>query len=654
VNAGLSEKGQNMPQTAPYGSWKSPITVAMLSQGGIRLGTLSAAGTAVYWTESRPADGGREVVVKWTEDSGAVDVSPAGFDSRTRVHEYGGGAYGVHGGVVYSSRFDDQRVYRIGDDPVPITPEPEIPAGERFADFTFSGEDVICVRESHRVDEEPSNELVRFPVDGEVAPAVIATGGDFYAAPRVSPDGTQLAWIQWDHPNMPWDGTELMLADIDPDGTLGAPSRVAGDRTESVFQPSWSPDGHLHFMSDRTGWWNLYRFGGGGVQALHTAEADFAHPPWIFGFQDYAFLPDGRIVCQYLRDGFSQLAILGNGLLEPMETPFTYSAEYVAVAAGQVWVIAGSASDPPAVRSIDPGSGDFATIRSSVTVPVEPGCLSVPEPIEFPTRGDRTAHAFFYPPRNDGFAAPEGTLPPLVVWTHGGPTGAATSEFNLGRQFWTSRGFALVDVNYGGSTGYGREYRKRLDGEWGIVDVDDCTAAARYVADQGLVDPARMAIRGGSAGGYTTLAALTFRDVFAAGASYFGVADLRALAEHTHKFESRYLDGMVGALPAAEEIYEDRSPVFHTERLSCPIILLQGLDDRVVPPEQAEMMARALDDKGIPHAYVAFEAEGHGFRRAANIERAAEAELYFYGRVFGFDPADDLTPVVIHHSDALG
>ena len=643
-----------MTHTAPYGSWKSPITVAMLSQGGIRLETLTAAGAAVYWTESRPADGGREVVVKWTENSGAVDVSPADFNSRTRVHEYGGGAYGVHDGVVYSSRFEDQRVYRLGEDPVPITPEPEIPAGERFADFTFSGEHLICVRESHQADAEPRNELVRFPVDGDVAPEVIATGSDFYAAPLMSPDGTQMAWIQWDHPNMPWDGTELMLADVRSDGTLGVPSWVAGDRTESVFQPSWSPDGHLYFVSDRTGWWNLYRFDGDGVQALHTVEADFAHPPWVFGFQDYAFLPDGRIVCQYLENGFSQLAILADGSLRPMATPFSQVDPYVAVAAGRIWVVAGSSTDAAGVRSIDPESGDFATIRSSVTVPVEAECLSEPEAIEFPTTENRTAHAFFYPPRNDGFTAPEGTLPPLVVWSHGGPTGATTSGFNLARQFWTSRGFALVDVNYGGSTGYGREYRERLNGEWGIVDVDDCVAAARYLAAQGLVDPARMAIRGGSAGGYTTLAALTFRDVFAAGASYFGVADLRALAEHTHKFESRYLDGMVGTLPAAEAIYDERSPVFHTDRLSCPIILLQGLDDRVVPPEQAEMMVRALDAKGIPHAYVAFEGEGHGFRRAANIERAAEAELYFYGKVFGFDPADDLTPVAIHHSDALG
>jgi dipeptidyl aminopeptidase/acylaminoacyl peptidase len=643
-----------MPETAPYGTWTSPITVSMLSAGGIRLEALTAAESSVYWTESRPAEQGRSVVVMWTTETGPSDVSPPGFNSRTRVHEYGGGAFGVHRGVVYSSRFEDQRVYRLGNDPIPITPEPDVEAGERYADFTFVGEYLICVRESHRGDREPRNELVRLPIDGEGAPEVIATGRDFYAAPRMSPDGTQLAWIEWDHPNMPWDATELMLSDIGPEGTLGSVSRIAGVPEESVIQPAWSPDGRLHFLSDRTGWWNLYRLDDGGVTARFPADVDFGHPPWIFGFHDYAFVPDGRIVCHYLRDGFSHLAMIDDGALSPIESTFTSIDPSVTVGEGKVWVIAGSSDDPTAVRSIDPSSGGSATIRSSLDAPIEPGFLSVPEAIEFPTAGDRTAYAFFYQARNGSFVAPDGELPPLVLFSHGGPTGVTTSELKLDIQFFTSRGFAVVDVNYGGSTGYGREYRRRLNGMWGVVDVDDCVAAAQYLVGLGLVDPKRMAIRGGSAGGYTTLAALTFRDVFAAGASYFGVADLRALAEDTHKFESRYLDGMVGPLPETADLYEQRSPVFHTDQLSCPIILLQGLDDRVVLPEQAEMMARALDAKGIPYAYVLFEGEGHGFRQAANIERAAEAELYFFARVFGFEPADDLTPVEIHNEAGLG
>jgi dipeptidyl aminopeptidase/acylaminoacyl peptidase len=642
-----------MTTTAPYGSWESPITVSMLSQAGMRLESLTGDDGTVYWSESRPTEAGRSVVVRWDPDSGPVDVAPSGFDSRTRVHEYGGGAWGVHRGVVYSSRFDDQRLYRLGSEPVPITPEPEIAAGDRYADFTFVDNDVICVRERHHSDREPTNELVRLPLDGSGVPHVIASGADFYAAPRVSPDGSRLAWIEWNHPNMPWDGAELHVASIGADGKLEPSVLVAGGTAESVIEPRWSPDRVLHFVTDRSGWWNLHRLGPDGVESIYEAEAEFGDPSWMFGYHGYGFLGDGRIVCRYSAAGFSHLAIIANGSFEPVHTRFTDLAPFVAVAEGRVWVIAGNAGEPPGVRGIDPASGDVETVRLAVEAEIEEAFISIPEPIEFPTEGDRTAHAFFYPPRNGGYAAPDGELPPLVVFTHGGPTGTTTSEFNLGRQFFTSRGFALVDVNYGGSTGYGREYRQRLEGRWGIVDLDDCVAAARHLAARGLVDPERMAIRGGSAGGYTTLAALAFRDTFAVGASYFGVADLAALSEHTHKFESRYLDGLIGPYPEAESVYRERSPVFHGDRLSCPIILLQGLDDRVVLPEQAEVMVEALDAKGIPHAYVAFEGEGHGFRQAANIERAAEAELYFYGKVFGFEPADDLEPVEIRHEEAL-
>jgi dipeptidyl aminopeptidase/acylaminoacyl peptidase len=440
------------------------------------------------------------------------------------------------------------------------------------------------------------------------------------------------------------------LTELAPDGTLAGEIPVAGGPEESIFQPAWAPDGSLHFVSDRTGWWNLYRWDGtGNGTALYPLEAEFGAPQWQFGYRRYAFLSDGRIVALFEKDGTSRLGLLENGRLQVHE--IGRDELYPTVAAGPtlVWAIAASPELPAAVIAFDPGTGEVETVRSSLSVDLEAGYVSRPQTITFPTTGNAVAHAFFYPPTNSDFAAPEGELPPLVVWSHGGPTGSTSPGFTLGRQFWTSRGFALVDVNYRGSTGYGRAYRNALRGQWGVVDTDDCIAAANYLADLRLVDRDRMAIRGGSAGGYTTLCALTFHDEFATGASYFGVADIGALAEETHKFESRYMDSMVGPYPEAADLYRKRSPIYHTDRLTSPMVILQGLDDKVVLPDQAEMMVEALERKGIPYAYLAFAGEGHGFRKAENIERAAEAELSFYGWVFGFVPAGDIAPIEIHN-----
>ncbi|HEX4908372.1 MAG TPA: S9 family peptidase, partial [Actinomycetes bacterium] len=583
------------------------------------------------------------------------DLVPEGFNARTRVHEYGGGSYALRGETLFFSNFRDQRLYRQDPGPAtprPITPEPPAPAAHRYADAcpTPDGRRLVCVRERHQ-DGEVHNELVAVPAGGG-EPVVLAAGRDFYASPRVSPDGRRLAWLEWDHPNMPWDGTELRLAGLDGDALAGQPVTVAGGPQESVVQPDWSPGGVLHLISDRTGWWNLYRVGAeGGLEALAPAAEEFGTPHWVFGMSTYAFLPGGRIACIHGRGPMQRLGVLEpDGALRDLELPFTsFYPPHLRAYGDRLACIAGSPTEAPAVVVIDPAGGGVQVLRSSEDEALDPGYLSVPEPIEFPTEGGRTAHALYYPPANRDARGPEGERPPLVVASHGGPTSGVVSDLHVSYQFFTSRGIAVVDVDYGGSTGYGRAYRRRLDGRWGIVDVDDCVAAARYLAGRGDVNPARLAIRGGSAGGYTTLCALTFRDDFAAGASYYGVADVAALARDTHKFEARYLDRLIGPWPEAEPLYRERSPIHHTHRLSCPVILLQGLEDEVVPPAQAEMMAAALDAKGIPHAYLPFPGEQHGFRQAAHIRRALEAELYFYSRVFGFDLADPVEPVRIAH-----
>ena len=643
-----------MTVTAPYGSWESPITISMLTEAGTPVGGVKTDGGDLYWTESRALEGGRIAIVRKDAHGVVADVVPEGFNSRSRVHEYGGGSYAVRDGVLISCDFADQRVYRIeGGVATVITPEPKVPAGDRYGDFEFHGDRVICVRERHRDGKEAANSLVAFPVDGSDKPRVVVKGHDFFSTPRVSPDGTRLAWLSWNHPRMPWDGTELWCAALAEDGSITEPELVAGGENESVFQPEWSPDGILHFVSDRTGWWNLFRLVDGNVEAVHLMDADFGLPQWVLGMSRYGFLPNDRLAAVYVEDGFDRIGVLEGDSLLPVPTPFDYIGSSLSTCGDQVFLTAGSGSSPMAVVRVDVDTEAIRVVKNSLEMDLDPALISLPEPIEFPTTDNQVAHAFYYPPRHPGFVGPDYEQPPLLVISHGGPTARTSPDLDLGIQFWTSRGFAVVDVNYRGSSGYGREYRNALRGKWGIVDLDDCINAALFLADAGHVDGERMAIRGGSAGGYTTLCALAFADVFAAGASYFGVGDLAALATDTHKFESRYLDSMIGPYPEAADVYEERSPLANVDGFSCPVILLQGLEDRVVPPAQAEEIVAALDAKGIPHAYVAFEGEGHGFRKAENIERAREVELYFYSRVFRFDPADVLDPVEIIHESAL-
>jgi dipeptidyl aminopeptidase/acylaminoacyl peptidase len=628
---------------APYGSWASPVTPEALVDQAVGLSDVQVDGRAIYWSEARPQEGGRQVIVAWA-DGRSRDVLPEGFSARTLVHEYGGRCFAVDRERLVFSNHDDQRLWLIepGTEPTPLTPEPPARRAWRYADpeITADGGFVICVRESH-TGGEVVNDLVAVPLaKGGGEPIRLAGGHDFYSAPRLSPDGTRLAWISWDHPDMPWDSSELWVAELT--SGAGAPlglrsiRRLAGGSGESVSQPRWSPAGSLHYLSDRSGWWNLYDETG---LSLCPMEAEFGGPDWVFGNSTYCFLSDDRLVASCSQPGGARLGFVSAEGLEEVLFPFS---EYSAMDAGGVWLvaIAGSATEAPAVVRLDPAGGSYEVLRQSRQRTFDPSFVSLPEPIEFPTGDGEVAHGLFYPPVNPGFTAPGSAAPPLLVRAHGGPTSQARSVLNLEVQFWTTRGFAVVDVDYRGSSGYGREYRQRLERSWGVVDVEDCVAAVGWLASVGRVDGRRAVIRGGSAGGFLVLACLAFTDAFAAGADLFGVADLELLARDTHKFESRYLDRLVGPLPEAQEVYRQRSPIYHVERIDRPLIIFQGLEDEVVPPAQSEMIYQALRGRGVPVVYLSFDGEQHGFRRAETIVRVAQAELQFYGWVLGFEPAD--------------
>ena len=650
-----------MPIAAPYGSWPSPITTDLVAnEGGVSFGYLDIDEHGVYWTESRPQENGRSALVFRPHGGEPVDVVPPDFNVRTRVHEYGGGAWFRHGGVVFCSSFDDSRLYKIdlpGSEPQPITPEPPEPHAFRYADGRVfaDGRLIICVRETHGAGE-PQNELVVLPTDGSVEPHVIASGRDFYAAPRPSPDGTALAWLAWDHPHMPFEGTDLCVGALAGDGAMSNGRRVAGSEQESIFQPEWGPDGLLYFVSDRTGWSNLYVERDGEVHALTSEQAELGYPQWVFDLSRYAFLGDDRIACIFTRSAVDGLEILDleSGKLTSLDLPFSsYSSPALRSHGTRVVFPAASPTQPSAVIELDTESGERQVLRRSTEMELDERYIVVAQAVEFPGTGGQMSHGFYYAPTNPDYEGPRGELPPLVVLVHGGPTAHVTTALDLEIQLFTSRGIAVIDLNYGGSTGYGREYRDRLRGTWGVVDVEDSAAAVRYLAERGDVDPGRVQITGGSAGGYTTLMALAVRDEFASGASYFGVADLVTFHAETHKFESHYDDYLVGPWPEAMDLYRERSPVTHADSISDPLLLLQGLDDKVVPPSQSEIIVEALKRRGVPYAYIAFEGEGHGFRKAENMKRAADAHLSFLGQVSGFEPADEIEPIEIEKPDAV-
>ncbi len=633
-----------MTTTAPHGTWASPIDAADTVAGLLGFAELAWDDGTLYWVEARPSEGGRQVLVGRSRSGEITDLTPAPINVRTRVHEYGGGALTAGEGTVVFSEFADQRLHRLSPGgSQPVTPPPPRPMSERFADGRIvPGRRVVCVRESHPVSGEPVNDVVLVDLSTG-AITVLSAGRDFYSSPRPNHDGSALAWLEWDHPNMPWDGTTLKTALLGPEGLTGIRT-VAGGVSESIFQPEWAPDGSLVFASDRSGWWNLYRHDGVADRPILPMDADFGDPAWVFGRTAFGFLSGGRILAGWWSDGIHRLTVIEpDGGTVPLPDEYSSHERLITDGDHRAWFVASGATTPASIVELDVDTGNRNVIRSN-PMPANGAFISDPRIISFPTGDGAESHAVFYPPANPDFVAPAGELPPLIVEVHGGPTAHVYPRLSAGILYWTTRGFAVVDVNYRGSTGYGRAYRDALKHAWGIVDVEDCLAAARHLAAIGEVDGDRLVITGGSAGGYTTLAALAFGDAFSAGASYFGVADIELLAAHTHKFESRYLDALVGTDP---EEMRRRSPLYSADRIGVPVILFQGLEDKVVPPEQAEAIAAALDANGVPYAHITYEGEDHGFRRAENIVHSLESELGFYGRVFGFRPAGDIPAVPI-------
>ena len=651
----LASDGNAAPVTARYGAWPSPIGASDVAVAGIRLSGPTTvhtdSGDEVWWAEARPTEGGRTVIVRRDAAGAVSDVLPAGWNARTRVHEYGGTAWlPLPGGGLAFADWSDQRVYRLDPGstaPTPLTPEPAEAAGLRYADPVLApgGEEIWWVREAH--DQGTiRRHIVAVPVSGAAAadPAAvreIAGGSNFVAFPRPAPDGRRLAWIAWDHPRMPWDGTELRVGELGPAGTVTSVATVLGGPDESVLQPEWADADTLYAVSDRSGWWNLYRLpaGGGEPEPLCPRAEEFGHPLWQLGMTTYAVLADGRLVVRHGTDTLA-LGVLdpATGELTDLDLPYTLFGS-VDVDGDTVLTTAASPVEPPEVVAVDLPTGAVTVLRRSMAEPPDPAYLPQPRSIVVAGPGERDVHAHVYPPSSPDAVAPDGELPPYVVFVHGGPTSHSPAILDLEKAYFTSRGIGVIDVNYGGSTGYGRAYRERLRREWGIVDVEDCVAAVQALVRDGLADGERLGIRGGSAGGWTTLAALTTTDAFAAGVSYYGVAELIAFTADTHDFESRYIDGLVGTLPEDRDVYVERAPLSHVDQLSCPVLLLQGLEDKVVPPSQAELFAAALEKKGIPHAYLPFAGEQHGFRKQETVVAALEAELSFYGQVFGFEPA---------------
>jgi dipeptidyl aminopeptidase/acylaminoacyl peptidase len=657
-----------MSKVKPYGSWASSLTAEKLADKGIRFGHMCVDGDELYWLESRSKEQGRSVLVKHSADGSLEDILPNGISVRTKVHEYGSGDFLVDQKIVYFVNAKDQCVYRFDGELLRLT-EPNKQAEQRFADFAISHDKkfLICVRETHH-ENEVINELVSISLsNGKNDPInkssvkVLHSGFDFYSFPRLTKLGHRLCWTCWNQPDMPWDAAELWVADIHQDGSLDAAHKIVGggekiensnlQNQQSVYQPTWSDDGVLHYISDASGWTNIYSCRDGVLNALTPIDREFGIPQWVLASSTYALGINNQIYAVYIQQGQQQLCHIDaeTGHIEPITLPFKNFGDHLLLSKHFLYFRAAGPAVEEAIYRFNIKTEKVERLNQLKDFPLSIEELSVAQSIEFKSEQQRACHAFYYKPSNRQYTAPENTLPPLIVMSHGGPTAMTNNSLNAAIQFWTHRGFAVVDVNYGGSTGYGKKYRDSLRGNWGIVDVEDCIAAAKYLVSEGLADEKSLLIRGGSAGGYTTLCALTFHDVFAAGMSRYGVADLESLASDSHKFEARYLDSMIGAYPQEKELYQARSPIHFTEKLSCPILLLQGEDDKVVPPNQAEMMVEALDKLKIPFAYQLYSGEGHGFRKSETIVNALNSELYFYRKVLDIEDSEKLEKIEIQY-----
>ncbi len=643
----LTACGDNKTE-APYGAWESPITAELTTRNAVGLRSVRLDGDDLYWIESRPDEGGRRVIVKRDAEGNISDAIPEGFSSRTRVHEYGGGSYNVWDGVIYFSNHSDQKFYRLtpGSTPEALTTE-----GYRYADCIMdaSHNQLICVQEDHSHDGEPVNTLVSVSLNGSGKVRTLFSGTDFVSSPALNPMGDTLVWITWDHPNMNWDDTKMWMATVTDQGSLSGTKTIVERDSLSVQEPRWNADGTLYYISDPIGWWNFQKYEDGEPGSLTRKEVEFGKSGAL-GAHSWAFLSDVEIIAKYESGGTSHLATvnLTTGAVNEIETPYV-SISKVYSNGNKTYLI--GATTTSASEIAEYRDGEFITIKKSQEPIVDTAYISEPEAITFPNLKGEPTHAFYYAPKNPDFMAPEGTLPPTIVRLHGGPTGATSSAFSAGNQFWTSRGFAIIDINYGGSTGYGRAYRERLRGQWGVVDIDDTKAALDYLIEQGLADPDKLLIRGGSAGGYSVLVALSQTDIFAAGANYYGISDLEVLARDTHKYESRYLDSLIGRYPEDMEIYKARSPINSLDGFKSPLIVFQGLLDPVVPPNQSELIVTALREKGVPVAYYPYEGEYHGFGKKENIIHSLESELVFYGKILGFTPAGNLPEIEIDNFD---
>tara|TARA_B100000700_G_scaffold236820_1_gene262763 strand:+ start:1017 stop:2960 length:1944 start_codon:yes stop_codon:yes gene_type:complete len=643
-------------QQSQYGSWESIFTPEKIIEGGLRLGEIRIDNNDIYFLEGRPAESGRSVIIKHNPDGTTEDVLPQNYNARNAVHEYGGGSYAVKDEIVFFTNWEDQLIYKVSADKIsPITKPSNIPMGIRFADLTLSndGKWIFCVRETHTKDKEAQNEIVAVStISSEII--VLASGRDFYSSPRPNPISNQICWLEWDHPNMPWDGNELYIADFDSQN-ISNKLKIDGSKNISILQPEWTNEGDLVYISDESGWWNLRKYSDNKTSEILLEEIDHGGPAWQFGFRTY-FIHDNFI---FLRGtskdknkGLIRKITLSGEIVDEIQVNHT-SISDLSFCDGSAIYMGSSPTTSTQLCRLDFSTSNVDILKESIKIQIDSEEISIAQEIMFDTTSNEIAYAYFYKPTNKNYEGLTKEKPPLLVISHGGPTGSTTSSLNLSIQYWTNRGFAVVDVNYRGSAGYGKKYRDALKSNWGVYDTDDCIAAVDYLSNKGLVDSSRVAIKGGSAGGYTTINALTFHDRFAVGATYYGIADLSVFIDDTHKFESRYLDSLIGKYPEEKEKYYNRSAINFTDKLSCPMIIFQGTEDKIVPPSQAEIMAQGLRDKKIPFSLIMYEGEQHGFRQSENIKHSLESELFFYSKVLKFNTFHKLRDIKIENSERL-